>query len=55
MKNFLLACTILIGLVFSLGCRQSQEPLPTPVPEDGFIRQSYDIQGLLFENDQARV
>ena len=57
MKNFPLfgAALLLFCFAFSFGCGQRQEPDPTPVPEEGFIRQSYDIQGLVYEDNEARV
>ena len=56
MKKFLLVISALLlcPAVFS-GCGRSRAPEPTPVPAEGFIRQSYDIQGLAFDDDEARV
>ena len=57
MKKFLLVgAAFLLCLVVFTGCgQQRRTPEPTPMPAEGFIRQSYDIQGLVFEDGGARV
>ena len=46
----LLICTTIIG------CKEKTDPsAPTPVPPEGYVRQSYDIHGLTFEDGCARV
>lgn len=58
MKTFLcITLAALLALLPLFGCSplHPKEPEQTPVPEGGYIRQSYDIQGLVFADGGARV
>ncbi|MDO4572300.1 MAG: hypothetical protein Q4C13_02940 [Clostridia bacterium] len=54
MKTIFFYICLLLCLALS-GCGRDEPPAPSPVPEEGFVRQSYDIQGLLIEGGEARV
>lgn len=56
MKTIYRICALFLALAALCGCKRQQEmPEPTPVPPEGFVRQSYDIQGLVIEDGEARV
>ena len=51
-----ITCFLLPVFVFFAGCYKKEIiPEPTPVPSEGYIRQSYDIHGLSLEDNRACV
>lgn len=52
-KRLICSAAILIFL-FCTACGTGGDAAPTPTPED-FIRQSYDIEGIIVEDGEARV
>ncbi len=56
MRTKYLIYTVLLSALMLAGCGKKDElPQPTPEPAEGYVRQSYDIEGLVIEDGQARV